>query len=181
MCIATGRYERPLHRSTVTTGAGLHPGGGSQEARTQGFQRLGSASYTVQTGAGRPEEEAAAAMERGASLGSSTGPPTDSGSGEAQGALQRSYSRAPSGSTPSAGISGEGDPSRKRRSREVDLSTITDLSERKKQRRLAKNRATAALSRFLSPSPILSSLSSKQLLTPSKLAAGRGKRLRCRQ
>ena len=80
--VASGR---PLHRSTVTTGAGLHTGGSSQEARPPGFQRLGSASYTVQTGGGRPEEEAAAAMERGASLGSSTGPPTDSGSGERAG------------------------------------------------------------------------------------------------
>lgn len=39
------------------------------------------------------------------------------------------------------------DPRIGRRKPEVDLSSITDLAERRKQRRLAKNRATAATSR----------------------------------
>ena len=43
--------------------------------------------------------------------------------------------------------SGSGDSRRKRKKPAPDLAAIEDPAERRKQRRLAKNRATAAVSR----------------------------------
>lgn len=63
--------------------------------------------------------------------------------------LEHSVRSSASEPSDPVGTSRRSDAPRKgKRATEIDLGTIEDPSERRKQRRLAKNRATAALSRY---------------------------------
>lgn len=81
-------------------------------------------------------------------LAASTPPSSSGGASPASSGSDTSY--VPAGG--SSAVSSDYKPARKdprigRRKPEVDLTSITDIAERRKQRRLAKNRATAATSR----------------------------------